>query len=609
MGSRIILVSLAFFKIAVISVSDAGAQETDQLNTMSLPDFPTTGIPQLALPPLPAVSSGYATTTATASAVAQTADTTVTVAVTVDQELLGLENKLTGYLSETGNVTSTTLSDYEANMRQKYTSEQTINLKSVVLGTLKGDPTILQSSYGVRKAIQNVIANEAIYDTNATLSANYADTETPQLNTVGSKAVVNRILSDQTSMNAGLSQLLSSGGTVNWDVTWQKSTSNVDGVITPSWYSGTGVTFAQPLMKGFGREMTEYGIRMANLDRLISNQTMRQTVIQEVGTAMIAYYDLVQSNATVLVNRIALAQAQELYRVNKAKNDAQLLPQLDVLQAQAEVALREQNIVNALQSVGNASDNLFFYFGDILNMKSVALIPQDMPALPAYELDEEKFLADARRYNPGYIQAMININKASDTRRYAYDQTRPDLTANMGVANAGIGTDGIAPFDGVLDNKYTNWNAGLAWNMPLQNRKALANYESAIIGMQQAGTNRDQVELSLYFNIRQGVRQAQTAYAQSQFGKSTVEYNMKKVDDGKNRQSVGLSTSYEVLQFEQDLANSRIQLVQALCQYNKSIIQLEMLKGTLLMNLNVTPVGDIVYVDPNKVPEKPFKKH
>lgn len=584
-----------------VSASCCFAQSETTSETMSL-DALSTGVPETVLPPLRSEQ--------TQSVEVSSSPSDVSVTVTVDPNIADLEKDLTAYLSETGNVTTMTLADFENLMRERYTSEQTVNLKTVVLGTLKNSKDIILSGYNVRTALNSVIAEEGIYDLQTYASANASDSETPitayRNTTTKEGRAVYRLLEEQYSLNAGMSQLLASGGTVDWSVDWEKDVTNDSNTVSPSWYSGTKVSISQPLLKGFGRDVTEYGIRMAGLEHCLSTQALRQSAIDAVGNAMMAYYDLVQANATVLVQRIALAQANELLRVNMAKYKADLLPQLDVLQAQAELSQREQDIVSGLKLTGDASDQLFFYFGDLLSSKNVALIPQDMPSLPAYELDEDKFMADARRYNPTYLQTLININKAQETERYAYDQMRPNLTANAGVRASGAGRDGIAPIDGVLDNKYTSWNAGLAWRFPLQNRNATANYASSLIGIQSAGTNRELTELNLLTNIREGIRQAQASFARTQFGKSTVEYNIQKVSDGVKRQTVGLATSYDVLQFEQDLANARISLIQALCLYNKSIIQLEMMKGTLFNRLCITPCGDLVLLNPNSLTKVPM---
>ena len=68
---------------------------------------------------------------------------------------------------------------------------------------------------------------------------------------------------------------------------------------------------------------------------------------------------------------------------------------------------------------------------------------------------------------------------------------------------------------------------------------------------------------------------------------ATVEFNREKVDTGMKRQSVGLATSFEVLRFQTDLAAARSNLLRAVIDYNKSPIQLERAKGTLLETVGI----------------------
>jgi outer membrane protein TolC len=88
-------------------------------------------------------------------------------------------------------------------------------------------------------------------------------------------------------------------------------------------------------------------------------------------------------------------------------------------------------------------------------------------------------------------------------------------------------------------------------------------------------------------------------------GKATVEFNKQKVDTGQKRQNVGLATSFEVLKFQSDLANARSNLLRAVIDYNKAIVELERAKGTLLGRLGIKVEGG--EKSPGKrIPEKPF---
>ena len=153
-----------------VSASCCFAQSETTSETMSL-DALSTGVPETVLPPLRSEQ--------TQSVEVSSSPSDVSVTVTVDPNIADLEKDLTAYLSETGNVTTTTLADFENLMRERYTSEQTVNLKTVVLGTLKNSKDIILSGYNVRTALNSVIAEEGIYDLQTYASANASDSETP----------------------------------------------------------------------------------------------------------------------------------------------------------------------------------------------------------------------------------------------------------------------------------------------------------------------------------------------------------------------------------------------------------------------------------------------
>ena len=105
--------------------------------------------------------------------------------------------------------------------------------------------------------------------------------------------------------------------------------------------------------------------------------------------------------------------------------------------------------------------------------------------------------------------------------------------------------------------------------------------------------------------VRLQLRNVETNRQQIIVGRSTVEFNVSKVDTGMKRQAVGLATSFDVLQFQNDLANARSQLIAAMVNYNKSIIALEAVKGTLLDRLNVKADGGVI-IAPASIPKKPL---
>ena len=71
-----------------------------------------------------------------------------------------------------------------------------------------------------------------------------------------------------------------------------------------------------------------------------------------------AYWTLKATLANVTVQQRSLELAQELARQNKARVDVGQTPPLDLLQAEAEVAQRRENLIRATTAAGDAEDRL-----------------------------------------------------------------------------------------------------------------------------------------------------------------------------------------------------------------------------------------------------------
>ena len=85
---------------------------------------------------------------------------------------------------------------------------------------------------------------------------------------------------------------------------------------------------------------------------------MRESVVQTTAAVKQAYWTLKATLANVTVQQRSLELAQELVRQNKARVDIGQTPPLDLLQAEAEVAQRRENLIRANTAVGDAEDRL-----------------------------------------------------------------------------------------------------------------------------------------------------------------------------------------------------------------------------------------------------------
>ncbi len=159
----------------------------------------------------------------------------------------------------------------------------------------------------------------------------------PQLNSfmVGTGALV----SYSTSGSAGLQMGLLTGGEIalGWD-SLRQSINHRRYDLNPYNTAGFGLTFVQPLLRGFGRALNSRFIRVAGNNRQVSRLLLEQQVINTVAAVIRLYWDLAALSEEVRVRRQALERAERLLEDNRAQVEAGTRAPIEVVRAQAEVA-------------------------------------------------------------------------------------------------------------------------------------------------------------------------------------------------------------------------------------------------------------------------------
>jgi outer membrane protein TolC len=136
--------------------------------------------------------------------------------------------------------------------------------------------------------------------------------------------------------------------------------------------------------------------------------------------------------------------------------------------------------------------------------------------------------------------------------------------------------------DNATDSSGEGWRVSLVYSVPLKNRQARANYAISRLTREQREIELQNTELAIRVevrtaarNVESGVKRVEAARANSVLQRKTLEAEQKKFENG-------LSTSFEVLQIQTDLANAQLAEIRAILDYTKSLAALEAAKGTLL---------------------------
>ena len=134
----------------------------------------------------------------------------------------------------------------------------------------------------------------------------------------------------------------------------------------------------------------------------------------------------------------------------------------------------------------------------------------------------------------------------------------------------------------VTNLTYPGWTVGLQLGIPIQNRTAKAKSAIADLQLDQGRSTLDQLEQNIAVDVRAAVRALRTT--RQQIDSATVASRLaeKNLDAEQKKYQNGLSTSFNVLQVQEQLTEARRAEVTARTAFNTAISNYYRAVGKLL---------------------------
>jgi outer membrane protein len=425
--------------------------------------------------------------------------------------------------------------------------------------------------------------------------------------------------SRSTSANFGLAQNLPTGG--NYDIGWTNSRSTTTGggaFVNPAYRSGLSLAVNQPLMRNFGTDVNRRGILIARNSLGISRESFRAQLMDTAVSVEQAYLDLIYARRNVEVVKESLFLARDQSRITQIRIDVGASAPLDILQPRVTIATSEEQLIVAVASVRDAEDRL----RALLNLDR---IDWDRPIVPTTEvafspviLDVDTAVGRALELRPEMRQQDLTIDSRRVQYQFARNQVLPrvdlGLTYNAaGVAgrsleidpNTGEPTGHVTStsYDRTLsqlfENKFPSWSIGFSVAVPITNIGARAEKRRAELDLERAKVNRLSFEQTIALDVRQAARDVDTAAKSISASRAARDAAEKNLDAERKRYENGMTTNFQVLQVQQQLADSRVRELQALVGYNKALSIYHRAVGDVLEQRNIS-------VEPAEVKEPTY---
>jgi outer membrane protein len=427
----------------------------------------------------------------------------------------------------------------------------------------------------------------------------------PTSTTSGAGTGVTTITAGNATFNGGLSQQVPwHGGSflANFNNN-RTTTTSLNATVNPQFSSQWLAQYTQPLLRNFSTDSNRQQILVTKLNQDISDLQLQQTITNTQANVRNAYWDYVFAVQSIEVAQQSLSLADELIRNNQAKVEIGTLAPIDVVQSQSQAATARQALVTAQGTARTAEIALkrLIVSGTSDPLWSSTIDPVDRANFTNAPIDVNAAIARALSTRTDVLQAKKNLEANAVTLTYLQDQTKPqaDLVGRYQTSGIG-GTRFVTSGNGVnrdensiiipggitdalttlFQQKLPTWSLALNFSYPLGMSAARASIARAKVQQSQIDVQLRQIDLAVASDVSNAAVGVQNSVERVQAAQVARDLAQQQLDAENSKFGVGMSTNFQIVQVQRDLATAQNNELQAILAYRKSLVEFERVQQT-----------------------------
>jgi outer membrane protein TolC len=379
--------------------------------------------------------------------------------------------------------------------------------------------------------------------------------------------------------NASLAQLLPTGATASAAFTNFWSKDNLGLPTSRSAQPELTLSLSQPLLKGFGKQVTERGITTADDAMEISLAGWNQKALDTAADARNRFLTLVKAREGLATRLASLAVARRVHEEGEARVKAGVLAAFELHDSEFGVLQREKDLLDAELAERDAADQLRL----TLHLPpGTVLAPAETSWTDVPDPSEEDAFGVALRRRPDLTKARTTLRTAEFNERISRNLALPALSLEGSAGVTGTATEYGDAIDDMKSGKSPNWAVGLRIEVPLGNNAARADVAAARLKTRQARVGVAVLEESAALEIRTALRALETRRKQEEVSRKGVDVAETRLASFLKRGKLGLATTKDVLDAEANLVQAKDNLSAARADFQSALTSLWKSTGELL---------------------------
>lgn len=476
-------------------------------------------------------------------------------------------------------------------------AEAGLTLKDYVQRVLDYNESIQVRMLQVEVARHAVLAERGVFEPELVGSLEHQDSQRPntveqQRNLLGAN-----LFNERNNLYSGaLEALVPTGARLRLGYSLRDLRNNLQqqanfassGATNGEYATFVGFSLTQPLLKNRGQTATLASLRLAAANSELAFQEYRKQMMQVVSTAEAIYWELFFAQEQARFFDESVAVAENLLKDSRARLDAGKASELDVLEAEAGLALRLSKQSEARQKLFETMNRFIsLYSGTVMTTNRTARAT-DRPETKDANLFYLEGWQDAFELNPDYLTRRKQVVVESVRLAYARNQRWPqvDLKASYGLN--GLGDSPSASWEDVQRQNFPAWSVGLEMRIPLSGgAKARHELSAAQLRQKQTLLNLKEIETQIANALDSSIRKVHSTSQSVTNYQTVVAFNQNLLSTQLKRLEVGRIESQKVLETEEKLFEAKNAVVASLVDHQRALLEWELVRGSILKNRNL----------------------
>lgn len=457
-----------------------------------------------------------------------------------------------------------------------------ITLREAVDLALEQNLGLSIARYSPGLAMDDITIAEAAFDPNLSASAFASESASPPSSSLEGVASGRAVNADQQFF-VGVNKRFTLGTQVEINSRLTRGTTNsTNALLNPDFSARLGFEVRQPLLAGFGEAVNLADVTRAQIGLRATRLEVRQEVLDLIAEVEIAYWNLAAARQRQALFISNLRLAKSLLDENTERERVGLATRLDVLQAEASLAARSEEVILAQEAADNAEDGLRTVLGilysETLQPLDVEPLPDNEPWLPPFRESVNGALASDME---SQIQLEI-IDQLEVNRMVANNQTLPDLDVFAGAGVLGRESGGASAYQSAFETRGYDWNVGLELSLPWGMRAEEARLRSSTRSIYRAETQLAQIQQELLRRLRLAWRSLAAGRERLATTEASLRLNRESFEQERARYDAGLSDFRNVLEAQRDYDDAKLRHLLALYDLRQAVVLLARIDGRLL---------------------------